>query len=273
MKRLMLLAGVAVLGGVIGCGHGDHASGVAVAPPTMERAAPVTEQVAPAATPTPTATPSQRSQLEGSATEFPISETPTKDPAYLTPLPVEMAEHAAHLPAEIDMKLPWEGTYRISNGYGFESRIWTHQTIGNEASANDFFALDVSMPIGVEILAPADGVILTSQDRTQLDSYGKYMVIDHGHGIHSVYAHLDWLRWEVEQGEPRIEVKQGQLIARSGTTGTRVPHLHFALHKNSRISHSGADVGGLTVVPEPISGYYGIRRGHELTSDNRKLEE
>ncbi len=271
-KPLICILAVSTLG-LAGCARED--SRLAAYPPA---AAQEVEALEDAVTteqpePTPSPTPTQRSQLAGSATEFPISAEPTKDPAYLTPLPVEMPEAAAHLPAEIDLKLPWEGTYRISNGYGYESRSWTHQTIGNEASANDFFALDVAMPIGVELLAPADGVILTSQDRTDLDSYGKYMVIDHGHGIHSVYAHMDELRWEVEQGEPRIEVRQGQLIGTSGTTGTRVPHLHFALHKNSRISHSGADVGGLAVVPEPISGYYGIRAGHELTSDNVKLEE
>jgi murein DD-endopeptidase MepM/ murein hydrolase activator NlpD len=220
--------------------------------------------------PAPTTT--TRSQLEGSKTTFPISATPTKDPKFLTPLPEEMAEKAAHIPAGMNFKLPWEGTYRLSNAYGFESKSWTHQTIGNEASANDFFALDVGMPEGVEILAPADGVIITSQDRTSQDSYGNYMVIDHGNGIHSIYAHMSERVYDVDHGEPRIEVKQGQLLGKSGKTGTRYPHLHFALHKDSRISHSGADVGGLTVVPEPISGYYGLREGHELTSDNVKIE-
>ncbi len=272
MRNALLLLLAITAASLAGCAP-DHSGWVSYPPGAAEEVEAAEAAASEQPEPTPTPTPTQRSQLAGSETEFPISEEPTKDPDYLTPLPVEMPEAAAHIPEELDFKLPWEGTYRISNGYGYESSSWTHQTIGNEASANDFYALDVAMPIGVEILAPADGRILTSQDRTELDSYGKYMVIDHGHGIHSVYAHLDWLRWEVEQGEPHIEVKQGQLIARSGTTGTRFPHLHFALHKNSRISHSGADVGGLAVVPEPISGYYGIRRGHELTSDNVKLEE
>jgi hypothetical protein len=32
-------------------------------------------------------------------------------------------------------------------------------------------------------------------------------------------------------------------------------------------------VGGKTVVPEPISGYYGLRRGHVLVSDNQEKKE
>lgn len=208
-----------------------------------------------------------------STTTLLISSTPTSDSAYLTPLPIEYLDKSAHLPKKLSLKLPYEGTFRISNGYGFESRGWTHQTIGNTHSANDYFALDISMPEGTPILAPADGRILTSQDRTSSDSYGLYMVIDHGHGIHSVYAHMSELAHLVDHGKPMVYVKQGEQIGLSGKTGTRFPHLHFALHLDSRLSHSGADVGGKAVVPEPISGYYGIRRGHELTSDNRRLEK
>ena len=183
-----------------------------------------------------------------------------------------MPDKAAHLPSVISMKLPWEGTYRISNAYGYESDSWTHQTIGNTESANDFFALDVDMAVGVPLLAPADGVILTSQDRSDQDSYGKYMVIDHGHGVHTIYAHMSELEYLVDHGEPRVELKQGHYIGKSGTSGTRYPHLHFGVHTDSQISHSGADIGGLTTVPEPISGYYGIREGQELTSDNVRVD-
>lgn len=220
-----------------------------------------------------TITPQTRSQLKESRTTFIPSAVATKHPAFLTPLPEEHLRHAAHLPKGFDLKLPWEGAFRISNGYGYESGSWTHQTIGNNVSANDFFAIDVPMPIGVPILAAADGRILTSQDRSSLDSYGKYVVIDHGKGIRTIYAHLDQLEYEVERGKPVVRVKQGQRIGTSGASGGQItPHLHFAVHQNSRLSASGCDIGGKAVVPEPISGYYGLRRGQTLESDNIMIE-
>lgn len=216
----------------------------------------------------------RRGQLVGSQTELRISPEATRDPAFLTPLPMEAPGKAAHLPAGITLKLPFEGTWIVSTGYGYESGSWTHQTIGNEASANDFFALDFNMPIGVPILAPADGRVVTSQDRSTSDSYGNYIVMDHGNGIHSVYAHLDTRVFDVDHGVPEVYVKQGQRIGTSGASGgMRVAHLHFGVHLDSRLSHSGCDVGGKTVVPEPISGYYGLRRGHVLVSDNKEKRE
>jgi murein DD-endopeptidase MepM/ murein hydrolase activator NlpD len=216
----------------------------------------------------------RRGQLIGSKTEVRVSPEATKDSAYLTPLPIEAPDKAAHLPGAISLKLPFEGTWTVSTGYGYESGSWTHQTLGNQASANDFFALDFNMPIGVPILAPADGRVVTSQDRSTSDSYGNYIVIDHGNGIHSVYAHLNTRVFDVDHGVPEVFVKQGQRIGTSGASGgMRVPHLHFGVHLDARLSHSGCDVGGKTVVPEPISGYYGLRRGHVLVSDNQEKKE
>lgn len=206
-----------------------------------------------------------RVQLFGGETEFTPSETATKDPAFRTPLPVEHLQSAAHLPEGFVLDLPWRGTFNVSAGYGFETAGWTHQTISNASSANDFFALDIDTPIGVPIVAPAPARIVTSSERG--DSYGNYIVLDHGGGITTIYAHLDSVRHIVDKGEPEIYVQRGEEIARSGTTGTRWPHLHFAVHQNARVSHSGADVGGLAVCPEPLGGYYGIRKGHTLTTE------
>lgn len=208
----------------------------------------------------------KRSQLHGGQTMFAISKEATKNPDYLTPLPVEMKEHAAHLPEDIELRLPFNGEYEIATGYGFESTSWTHQTIGNKGSANDFYALDVDMPVGTTIVAAGDGEIIQANRRG--DSYGKYVVIDHGQGYHSIYAHLDSLEFDVDKGEPPIRVKAGDVLGKSGATGTSWPHLHFAVHKDARVSHSGANVGGKAVCPEPLGGYYGIRQGHVLSSDN-----
>lgn len=211
-----------------------------------------------------------RKQLSGGETELKVSETATKDSSYHTPVPVEYAEFAAHKPDWLDLKCPWEGTFEVSQGYGFEAKGWTHQTIGNMNSANDFFGIDLDMPVGTPILAPADGRIVQSNRRG--DSYGNYIVIDHGEGLQTIYAHLDSIEFGIDKGDPPKFVKQGDLIGMSGDTGTSYPHLHFALHKDARASHSGANVGGLATCMEPLDGFYGIRKGHKLTSTNKMNE-
>jgi murein DD-endopeptidase MepM/ murein hydrolase activator NlpD len=205
----------------------------------------------------------QRSEIIGSETPVPDLAEPSTDPADRTPLPIEMPERAAHLPEDTELVVPFVGEFSITNGNGYQSDGWTHRTIGNENSANDFFALDFGMPEGTPVLAAAAGRVATSNLRT--DSYGNYIVIDHGEGITSVYAHLATRVHEVMQSSPEVWVEAGEQIATSGQTGTSGgPHLHFAVHTGSRRSHSGADVGGLATVPEPLGGLFGLRDGHRL---------
>lgn len=206
-----------------------------------------------------------RSQLENSATEFKKADSATTDPSYLTPVPVEMPDAAIHLPDWLGIRVPYVGEFPVSNGYGLESTSWTHETIGNARSANDYYAIDFDLPVGTPIVAAAPGRIITSNRRG--DSYGNYLVIDHGGGYHSIYAHLDSLRHYVDKGEPEILVQEGEILGLSGATGTSYPHLHFAMHKDTRVSHSGADVGGLAVIPEPMGPYYGIREGHRIKGE------
>ena len=209
--------------------------------------------------------PTKRIEFMNSKTPLPDFSEPSKNPADRTPLPIEYPKDAAYLPKNLSIRIPFDDQYKLTNAYGFKSRAWTHRTIANKKSANDFFALDIVMPVGTPIFACADGRILTSMDRSTIDSYGKYIVIDHGNGFHSIYAHLSKLEFVVNHGNPKILVKKGQKIAESGQSGGQpVPHLHFGLHKNAHISQSGCDVGGLTVVPEPLGDLYGLRAGQML---------
>jgi len=208
--------------------------------------------------------PSQpRSELIDSRTPMPMIEGPTVGTSLRTPLPVEMIDRATYLPDGWELAVPFEGTFRITNGYGYQTEGWTHRTIGNEQSANDFFALDFGMPEGTPVLAAAPGRIVTSNFRR--DSYGNYIVIDHGDGVSSIYAHLASREHEVIQGEPEVWVEAGELIGHSGKTGTYSPHLHFAVHTGARRSESGADVGGNATAPEPLGGFSFLREGNELT--------
>lgn len=192
-----------------------------------------------------------------------VSEEPVREMRFLTPRPRDLMSATAHLPEGMWLSLPFEGPYEVETGYGHESTSWTHNTIGRDGAANDFFALDFNLPAGTEVLSVAPGRVVTCQHRD--DGYGQYIVIDHGHGVTSIYAHLSERAFpEVSYGKPEVWVKRSEVIGKSGDSGTGWPHLHLAVHTGAMLSHSGCDVGGKATVPEPIGGYYGIRKGHVL---------
>lgn len=82
---------------------------------------------------------------------------------------------------------------------------------------------------GTNIYASKSGVVITAKD-TYIPgySYGKYIVIDHGDGYSTLYAHCSALYVTVGQS-----VKQGDVIGLVGSTGWSTgPHLHFAVNVN-----------------------------------------
>jgi murein DD-endopeptidase MepM/ murein hydrolase activator NlpD len=84
--------------------------------------------------------------------------------------------------------------------------------------------LDLVAPMGTPVHAAADGVIVSAQFSGR---YGRLIVIDHGHGLDTMYAHLS--QFEVVAGQ---EIRRGQLLGYSGASG-RVsgPHLHFEVRQ------------------------------------------
>ncbi|MBT8763823.1 M23 family metallopeptidase [Desulfohalobiaceae bacterium Ax17] len=85
--------------------------------------------------------------------------------------------------------------------------------------------LDISGPVGTPIYAPADGkVVFTGKD----GSYGISLVIDHGLGITTRYAHLS--RYVVKKKQ---KVTRGEIIAYMGNSGRSTgPHLHYEVRLN-----------------------------------------
>jgi murein DD-endopeptidase MepM/ murein hydrolase activator NlpD len=72
------------------------------------------------------------------------------------------------------------------------------------------------------VVAPAEGIVAFVG---QLPARGNVLVLDHGAGVFSTYAHLQ--RFDVQVG---AQIKAGQTIARVGTTGFSTgPHLHWEL--------------------------------------------
>jgi len=86
--------------------------------------------------------------------------------------------------------------------------------------------LDFTAPTGSKIYATGDGIIETMEYST--GGYGNHIVIDHGFGYKSHYAHLSKFETKLNR-----KVKRGELIGRVGSTGkSTAPHLHYEVIKN-----------------------------------------
>ncbi len=84
--------------------------------------------------------------------------------------------------------------------------------------------VDIIAPFGAPIRAAADGVILHAQF---MNGYGRVIVIDHGNGLETYYAHLS--RFAVVPGQ---EIRQGEIIGAVGASGrVTAPHLHYEVRR------------------------------------------
>lgn len=85
--------------------------------------------------------------------------------------------------------------------------------------------IDIPGKAGIDIIATAGGKIVLAEFDA---GYGKTVIIDHGNGLATLYAHCSELL--VKEGE---EVTSGTVIGKIGTTGSSTaPHLHFEVRKD-----------------------------------------
>ena len=97
---------------------------------------------------------------------------------------------------------------------------------------------DFGLPTGTQLFASADGIVIGTGNTDivpSCHSWGKWIVIKHGFGLTTLYAHLSLIKVRLGQ-----KVKAGELIGYSGNTGFSTgPHLHFGVY----------DSNGIRIVP------------------------
>ncbi|MCD6113508.1 MAG: M23 family metallopeptidase [Bacteroidales bacterium] len=110
---------------------------------------------------------------------------------------------------------------RISSYYGWRIHPIFKRRMFHEG-------LDYSARKGTNVYASGDGKVIMAK-RTRF-GYGNKIVIDHGYGYKTAYAHLDKIK--VRKGQ---KVKRGQVIGTVGTSGLSTgPHLHYEVIKNNK---------------------------------------
>jgi murein DD-endopeptidase MepM/ murein hydrolase activator NlpD len=121
-------------------------------------------------------------------------------------------------------KLAWPlpGQTRITSNFGGRA-----DPFGKKAK--DYHkGMDIGAPQGTTIVAAEAGTVVVAE---WVNGYGNTVVINHGGGIMTWYAHIMPNGIHVDEGD---SVKRGQKIASVGTTGNSTgPHLHFEVRKDS----------------------------------------
>lgn len=116
------------------------------------------------------------------------------------------------------------------NGYNTLSSLFGHRIHPVTGKPGNHTGIDIPAPKGTSIYAARGGVVTTSKMGSGSDwSYGNYVVINHGDGTSTLYAHMN--SRAVKEGDV---VKQGQCIGYVGTTGRSTGyHLHFEVRVNN----------------------------------------
>ncbi len=110
------------------------------------------------------------------------------------------------------------------NGFGWPvkgriSGVYGSQRVYNGKPGRPHYGLDIAVPTGTPVAAPADGIVrLVDSD---LYYSGGTIIIDHGHGLFSSFLHLS--KVSVKGG---TTIKRGQIIGEVGATG-RVTGAHL----------------------------------------------
>ena len=106
------------------------------------------------------------------------------------------------------------------------SGVYGSQRVLNGKPKRPHFGVDIAMPVGTPVKAPADGLVTLAHP--DMFYSGATLIIDHGHKLSSSFLHLD--RILVKVGD---RVRQGEVIAEVGKSG-RVTGAHLDWRMNLR---------------------------------------
>jgi murein DD-endopeptidase MepM/ murein hydrolase activator NlpD len=124
-----------------------------------------------------------------------------------------------------------ENLKRMASGFGYRTDPFTKARKMHEG-------MDFTAKTGSPIYATGDGQIAQANNRAS--GYGNHIVIRHGFGYETLYAHLSKYKCKVGQ-----RVKRGDVIGYVGSTGrSEGPHCHYEVHKNGKVVN-------------PLNFYYG----------------
>src|SRR3970040_774341 len=113
---------------------------------------------------------------------------------------------------------------RMASGFGYRTDSFTKARKMHEG-------MDFSAKTGTPIYATGDGVVARA-DNT-VSGYGNHIVIRHGFGYETLYAHLS--KYKSRAGQ---RVKRGDVIGYGGSTGrSEGPHLHYEVHKDGNVGN------------------------------------
>ena len=140
------------------------------------------------------------------------------------------APHSLYLGGRVT-KTPWDAYYPLAEVYRAPGKVphgdgnfgWPAEGVLSQRFWSAHLAIDIANRTGTPVRAADDGYVTLSGRDTL--AYGNQIVIDHGNGYLTRYAHLDTVL--VNSGDP---VTYGQQIGTMGSTGrATAPNLHFEI--------------------------------------------
>lgn len=147
-----------------------------------------------------------------------LSEAQEKSYQQLTKLISQRSDLVNSIPAI--MPVANKDLKRMASGFGYRLDPFYHTFTFHGG-------MDFTAETGTEVYATGDGRVVKRQSDAW--GYGNHLIVNHGHGYTTVYAHLS--RFAVSNG---AKVKRGQLIGYVGSTGRSTgPHLHYEVRRNN----------------------------------------
>jgi murein DD-endopeptidase MepM/ murein hydrolase activator NlpD len=140
------------------------------------------------------------------------------------------AQTIAELAKKTSPEMLWKDAFQPLGNASVEAGFADNRTyvyLGKEIDRQVHLGFDLAVTQRIPVLAANTGVVVYAAD---LGIYGNCVVVDHGLGVQSLYAHLSTI--DVKEGD---RVAKGHMLGRSGTTGLAGgDHLHFTMLVNGQ---------------------------------------